>query len=194
MFGRPDTAPSKIEPLSWCFAVFLLFGSILYFLYFIFMWGVQNHGLTLQNWCINAAVSFGQVITPLLSCFYYPSFLPNSQDVFISEPIMIICIFILLFGKSKKEMRAIYHALNAVFLKYSAMSPIKSQRSNSDINTGKRATNNSHHTASVLSSIIQRICPACRVSRTETAKYLSFAQILRYVTGTKCFILSVFFT
>ena len=61
MFERPDTIPNKIEPLSWCLAVFVLFGSILYFLYFIFMWGVQNKGLTLQNWCINAAVSFGQV-------------------------------------------------------------------------------------------------------------------------------------
>jgi len=63
MFTRPDTIPAKIEPLSWCFAVVFLFGSILYFLYFIFMWGVQNHGLTLQNWCINAAISFGQVYT-----------------------------------------------------------------------------------------------------------------------------------
>jgi hypothetical protein len=63
MFTRPDAIPAKIEPLSWCFAVVFLFGSILYFLYFIFMWGYQNHGLTLQNWCINAAVSFGQVYT-----------------------------------------------------------------------------------------------------------------------------------
>jgi hypothetical protein len=182
MFTRSDTIPAKIEPLSWCFAVVFLFGSILYFLYFIFMWGVQNHGLTLQNWCINAAVSFG-------------------QDVFISEPIMIICIFIILFGKSKKEMRAIYHALNAVLVKYSTMSAGASDKTQANrrisiapkrtsMATRRMSTVTSESTentavsvpqSTLLSSIIQRLCPACRVARTETAKYLSFAQILRCV-------------
>ena len=125
---------------------------------------------------------------------------------------MIICIFIILFGKSKKEMRAIYHALNAVLVKYSTMSAGASDKTPANRRMSiapkrmsmatrrmsmKRATptvpvtsETTENTAvsvpqrSMLSSIIQRLCPACRVARTETAKYLSFAQVLRYVTGT----------
>ncbi len=127
---------------------------------------------------------------------------------------MIICIFIILFGKSKKEMRAIYHALNAVLVKYAAMSAGASDKTPANRRMSiapkrmsmatrrmsmKRATatvpvtstsESTENTAvsvpqrTLLSSIIQRLCPACRVARTETAKYLSFAQVLRYVTGT----------
>jgi hypothetical protein len=125
---------------------------------------------------------------------------------------MIICIFIILFGKSKKEMRAIYHALNAVLVKYSTMSAGASDKTQANrrisiapkrntLATRRMSTiratatvpvtiESTENTAvsvpqrTLLSSIIQRLCPACRVARTETAKYLSFAQVLRYVTGT----------
>ena len=124
---------------------------------------------------------------------------------------MIICIFIILFGKSKKEMRAIYHALNAVLVKYSTMSAGASDKTQANRRisiapkrmsmapkrtsmatrristvTSESAENTavSVPQSTLLSSIIQRLCPACRVARTETAKYLSFAQVLRYVTGT----------
>ena len=94
---------------------------------------------------------------------------------------MIICIFIILYGRSKKELRTIYHALNAVLLKYANVDKTKSKDARKRTSMSKNVV---RHMDILLSSIIQRLCPACRVSRTETAKYLSFAQILRYVTGT----------
>ena len=99
---------------------------------------------------------------------------------------MIISIYIVLLGKSKKEMRAIYLALNAVFLKYATISKSPSQLKD-EINSDRRmsATKIDRKADTVLSYIIHRICPACRVARTGTAKYLSFAQVLRCITGTQ---------
>ena len=134
---------------------------------------------------------------------------------------MIICIFIILFGKSKKEMRAIYHALNAVLVKYSTMSAGASDKTQANRRisiapkrmsmapkrtsmatrristvTSESAENTavSVPQSTLLSSIIQRLCPACRVARTETAKYLSFAQILRCVKGTLTYFLTYLLT
>jgi hypothetical protein len=127
---------------------------------------------------------------------------------------MIICIFIILFGKSKKEMRAIYHALNAVLVKYSTMSAGASDKTQANrrisiapkrtsMATRRMSTVTSESTentavsvpqSTLLSSIIQRLCPACRVARTETAKYLSFAQILRCVKGTLTYFLTYLLT
>jgi len=100
MFTRPDAIPAKIEPLSWCFAVVFLFGSILYFLYFIFMWGVQNNGVTLNSWMINAGTSF-------------------AQDRLVTEPLSIIFLFIFVFDVAKLELRGFYHAINNSMMKYS---------------------------------------------------------------------------
>ncbi len=151
MFDRDEALPPKIDPILWLVSIFVLYGVLFYCIYFIFMWGVQNKGVTLNSWMINAGISF-------------------VQDTFVTEPLSIIFLFVFVFDVAKIELKGIYHAINSCMMKYSKETvPSKSVGLN-------KTTQNL-----ITNSIIQIITPACRVARTESCKYLSFSFVLQWL-------------
>jgi hypothetical protein len=152
MFDRDDALPPKIDPILWLASIFVLYGVLFYCLYFIFMWGVQNHGVTLNSWMINAGTSF-------------------AQDTLVTEPLSIIFLFIFVFDVAKIELKGIYHAINNSMMKYSKEA---AQTKAGSTHKQQLKANNM-----VANSIIQIIAPACRVARTDSCKYLSFSHVLQ---------------
>ena len=112
MFDRDEALPPKIDPILWLASIFVLYGVLFYCIYFIFMWGVQNNGVTLNSWMLNAGISFG-------------------QDTLITEPLSIIFLFVFVFDVAKIELKGIYNAINGCMMKYSKEAVPSKSASNS---------------------------------------------------------------
>jgi hypothetical protein len=51
-----DTLPDTIDPWLWVVSWMIVSGSMIFFVYWVFAWGVKNGGTTLSAWGMNFAI------------------------------------------------------------------------------------------------------------------------------------------
>ena len=98
-FQRIDgTTPENIHPLKWIIAWMIISGCLIFFLYWIFAWGVTNGGATLNDWGKDYGVS---VI----------------QDICICETMKLCIMFIFAIMSSKPQLQVIKRIINDIALR-----------------------------------------------------------------------------
>ena len=88
--GRP---PSDIDPFPWILSWIFVIGVLLFFVYWIFAWGVTNGGATLNDWGTDYSVAM-------------------IQDIFICETmkLCIMCVFAVI--SAKPQLQVIKRVIN----------------------------------------------------------------------------------
>jgi hypothetical protein len=99
MFVFNLTTPKTIHVGLWLASWFVVLGTIIFLLYWIFMWGVHQGGFTIDNWFINIATSF-------------------AQDVCVVQVFRVYIIYSLSMASIKPQLQYIYRVLNKVAVSY----------------------------------------------------------------------------
>jgi hypothetical protein len=85
--------PENVNLLVWLLAWFIIGGCLLFFLYWIFAWGVKNGGDTLHDW----GKDYGVAIV---------------QDVFICEVVKIFILFVFAIISVRPQLQVIKRVIN----------------------------------------------------------------------------------
>jgi hypothetical protein len=99
MFDFNVSTPGPISPFLWIFAWAFILLSILFFLYWGFIWGVNQAGHTVANWGINIGTSL-------------------AQDVFVVQVFRVYIIYSLSMISIKPQLQFIYRVLAKVAISY----------------------------------------------------------------------------
>ena len=93
-FERIDgMPPSAINPLPWVISWIIVSGTLIFFIYWIFAWGVTNGGSTLNAWGTDYSVA---VI----------------QDVFVCETAKLSIMFVFAIISAKPQLQMIKRVIN----------------------------------------------------------------------------------
>lgn len=85
--------PEKVDLLAWIAAWFVVGGCLLFFLYWIFAWGVKNGGETLDEW----GRDYGVAVV---------------QDVFFCEVLKIFILFVFAIISVRPQLQVIKRVIN----------------------------------------------------------------------------------
>ena len=97
-FQSHAAAPSQINPWTWVASWVFVISCFVFFLYWIFAWGVTNAGVTLGAWGLNFAYS---VI----------------QDVFVIQVLKVFIVYVLVIEDATPHVSNIHHVLTQVAIK-----------------------------------------------------------------------------
>ena len=92
-----DTPPENVDPLPWLMAWFVIIGTLFFFVYWIFAWGVTNGGSTLDHW----GTAYGVAVI---------------QDVCICETVKLCIMFVFAVMSAKPQLQVIKRVINDVAL------------------------------------------------------------------------------
>jgi hypothetical protein len=94
-----DMPPPTIDPISWLAAWFFVSSSFLFFIYWMFAWGVKNGGSTLSAWGMNFGIGV-------------------LQDIFFVQIVKIYLVRYVGVEAAKPQLRSIYRLFNDLIMKY----------------------------------------------------------------------------
>ena len=85
--------PEFVNPGPWVISWILISLSLLFFIYWIFAWGVKNGGETLDHWGLDYSVAI-------------------VQDVCVCEAAKICIMFVFAIMSAKPQLKVIKHVIN----------------------------------------------------------------------------------
>lgn len=94
-----DCPPPSINPILWIISWIFISSSYVFFLYWIFAWGVKNGGTTLAGWGMNFGIG-------------------AMQDIFFVQIAKIYIVRCIGIESTKPQLRNIYRVLNDLMMKY----------------------------------------------------------------------------
>jgi len=98
-FYFPTACAEKINPIIWICGWLFLFGSLLFFSYWVLAWGIQNGNSSFRSWGVNYALQF-------------------AEDVFVIQIIKIYVMHVLAMYSIRPQLNYIYRTLTKLAINY----------------------------------------------------------------------------
>lgn len=95
LFKRDPVAPKTINGFVWLLAWVVLLSSDLFFLYYVFVWGANNGGLTFVDWCVNFVIVL-------------------VQNALLVQPLKVFVLEVCMMESLRPQLQAIQRTLSNI--------------------------------------------------------------------------------